>query len=264
MSEHDDLPFIEGDLEKQIMQLERGQPVLMGGRADIDYLRKKMDAAGIYPQTHPLRDRLEKVDPSLSTYAARVGRGEEKPIHFPTRGERILDCIYAIAPSLKGVLDETLAGEVTVVCDSFTMKDSLLRSPFVAIFPEQVPGDLLLENGFEAYVLEKNQALALFTDMGRLRCAAQLPGDRHLDKEILSFIGRQAGNHGDMYFIGPPTDHAEMVDMVLSPVMVGIASSLFGRPVRRRRDNLIGTLEEGSTAYRKGMDVLVNPPQETK
>ena len=52
--------------------------------------------------------------------------------------------------------------------------------------------------------LERNEALALFIDIGIVRRVEKLQqGSRYLDKIIAEFMGREAGNHGDLYFIGP-------------------------------------------------------------
>jgi len=253
-------------LVEQIQRLSRGEPIIIGGPSDVEHLRKQiaqLQSDTPLPQetTRGLVEMLDQVNPGLSDWEARKDRQPEQvraSYQIPREDyvsrygieERAVDTIGLEALRTSEILHSNYWSP----------------GPFIAKLPESLtPAQVerLTELGYEPMRLERNEALALFIDVGRVRRAEKLQQDpRYLDKKIAEFMGREAGNHGKMYFIGPPSDYEGEIKMILSPMSV-VHSSFRGIPIDKGVTNLVGAIPEGATVYRKQTTIFIATDAQT-
>ncbi|MEK6960067.1 MAG: hypothetical protein AABX47_02765 [Nanoarchaeota archaeon] len=250
-------------LLEQIQRLINGEPITIGGPFDVSNLREQIaqlqtDSALPQEAMSSLVELLSKVDPGLSTWEARKNR---QPIKVRA-AYRFLKEDYVSWFRIEEEVIDTIGLEVIGVSE-ILFSNYCGSGPFIARLPDSVtPAQLerLAGLGYGHVKLERNEALALFIDIGIVRRVEKLQqGSRYLDKIIAEFMGREAGNHGDLYFIGPPSDHEEEIKRILSPTGVNVHSSFMGIPVDRGVTNLVGAIPEGATAYRKQTTLFIAP-----
>ena len=246
-------------LERQIEKLGRGEPVVIGGIPDIAYLREQI--AKLPADTTPgLLAMLDEVNPTLSTWEARKDRPADLKIINKIPKEDYVKR-YGVE---EGVVDAI--GLETLRASKILFSDYWNSGPFFAMLPDtinQSQAEELTRFGYQPVTLGRNEALALFIDGSRVRRVEKLQQDpRYIDQKMVEFMSREAGNHGKFFFVGPPSDYEEELKIVLSPMGVEVYSSFAGIPLNKGAINLMGSVPNGSTAYRKDTTVLVSPPHQ--
>ncbi len=258
------------ELIESIKRLGKGNAIIIGGLFDVNYLSEKISKLQSDPSipqetTRGLVEMLDQVDPELSTWKMRKDSllKQMSKINFdPDISQATTRENYVKRYKIEEGVIDTLGLE-TLRTSKVLYSDYWVLSPFIAKLPESLTSaqvERLTKIGYESVGLERNEALALFFNAGIVRRAEKLQEDqRYLDKKIGEFIEREAGNYGDMYFIGPISDHKEEIDKILSPKSVDIHSSYVGMSMNRKVKNLIGVIPEGTTVYRKETKVFIVP-----
>jgi hypothetical protein len=280
-----------------IATLRRGDPLVNGGKFDVDMINKSLSAKRqSYPDCEYLFEglsaSLSTVDPNLSSWETRQLRLSD-PLSAPNRSDAAAvstpptyDYNYTPPPlsmydykrygvesnvlSILGI--DTLRAAEILYCDYY----SYWMGPFIAVLgpnalsEEQISSLIASTSSKQdggvqqckVFELAKDEILALFINGYNVRCHAKLTAEHpYLDRAVVAFIDKQKGNDGDMYFIGPVPNDPDTINLVLSPLSAGVLSTYKGISVERIAHNLTGaSIPPGSRIFCVGRTFLVLPP----